>query len=77
MAWTIGAAGFLLPLGVLRALPRPSTPTQIVYVPAGSGVVLQPGSGGRGVKVLSTGRSGANTATTAPVTRTGGSHPIP
>lgn len=77
MAWAVGAIGFAVPWGVLRAVPRAAQPAaQVVVVPAGSQVVIRQGSGGKaGVTVLAA--PGAKAATAAPATTTGGSHPVP
>ena len=78
MSWAVGAIGFALPWGILRAVPRVSQPgAQVVVVPAGSQVVINRGAAGSaGVTVLA-GPSSGRTASTAPATVTGASHPVP
>jgi hypothetical protein len=76
-SWMAGAVAFLAPLGVIRAMPRLGPPApQVVYVPAGAQIVIQPGPlGTAGVKVQSAGVALSRTKATAPVAVTGGSHP--
>jgi|GEM_PF-2388853 hypothetical protein len=76
-----GAVSFVLPWAAIHAMPRPAATAapQVVYVPAGSRVVIAgPGSKNPGVRVIAAGAGANGTMTTsAPVPTTGGSHPLP
>jgi hypothetical protein len=71
-----GAAAFVLPWGVIRAIPTPSsTPAavQVVTVPAGAQVVVQ--NGGKRPQVKVVGARGTPVSNPA-VASTSGSHPV-
>jgi hypothetical protein len=76
-----GAVSFVLPWAAIHAMPRPAATAapQVVYVPAGSRVVVAgPGSKDPGVRVIvASGGANRPTATSALTPATGGSHPLP
>jgi hypothetical protein len=70
-----GTAAFVLPWGVIRAIPAPvasSPAVQVVTIPSGAQVTVQNGGKGSVVRVV----GGAPATSTAPVATTGGSHPV-
>jgi len=71
-----GAAAFVLPWGVIRAIPAPSSPpaaVQVVTVPPGAHVLVQ--NGGKRPQVKIVGAKGGAVSGPA-VASTSGSHPV-